>query len=315
MSNEQAEKSASEMMREAVSAMTEAATPEDTTPDVVAPQDNEAVPEESGGEDSIEAEARALGWRPVEDFKGDKRKFVGPEEFLRRQELFDKIDSQKKHIKKLEKQVSDVAKYVKTLTESEYTKQLASLKAQRQIAIEDGDVAVADKLNDTLIDMQVAKKAQEAEEKEATVEEDEGDSEQAKQELQAQISSWMDGNSWYKENPELQEMADDFGELFAKKHPDKTLTDLLAFVDSKMKRHIASLDNEVEEEAPVQKLSKVTTPAKRSAAGVKGAKSRYSRSDLNSTQLAVLQQWILPQKVMSESEYIDSLVKSGELSK
>src|SRR3569623_1294350 len=107
--------------------------------------------------------------------------------------------------------------------------------------------------------------------------------------------------------------------MFSKNNTDKTQADQMAFVDHKIENLQNEKDEqgEQDEEVPVKKaISKVTVANRRSAAGVKQtSKKGFSRADLNHTQLSVLNNWILPQKVMTEQEYIDSLAKSGELSK
>lgn len=325
-------KTPQELMREAVEQLSEEEVPaEEVVADEAAPEadkEQDVEHDEAPVESDVEKQARALGWRPKEEFEGDTSKYVGPDEFLRRQELFDHIKSQKKQIARLEKQQKEIAKYVKSLTESEYTKQLAALKAQRQLALEDGDVDRADKLNDSIADMQVARKQEESEQ-EADAEEYDAESkakneealEQAKQDNQRVINAWMGANPWYNSDPELHDLADDFAELFAKKHPEKTLNELLEFVDKKIAKLVPKQEQgdeteEVEEKVVKKPLSKVTVANRRSADGVRrGAAPKFSRADLNPTQLSVLNNWILPQKVMTEQEYIESLVKSGELSK
>jgi len=321
------EKTPQEMMKEAVEQLKDESAEAVTTGEQETSHDEqpkqEAAEHDTGAEDDgasdVEQRARALGWKPKEEFVGDAVKYVGPDEFIRRQELFDHINAQKKQIKRLEKQQAEVAKYVKSLTESEYTKQLASLKAQRQLALEDGDVTAADKLNDSIADMQVARKQEESQQEDEEQEHEEVDVAAVQAQNQATIQSWMNSNPWYNSDPALHEIADDYAEMFAKNNPDKTLADLLAFVDQKIAKLLPEKDEqgEQDEEVPVKKaISKVTVANRRSAAGVKQtSKKGFSRADLNHTQLSVLNNWILPQKVMTEQEYIDSLAKSGELSK
>ena len=76
-----------------------------------------AAPDESGegtGSYDYEGAAREKGWRPKEEYEGDAEGWVGAEEFVKRQPLFDKIKVQSKRLKELEKTVEAMAKHYQT---------------------------------------------------------------------------------------------------------------------------------------------------------------------------------------------------------
>ena len=306
------EKSPGEIMHEGIGALFD-----DTTP---ARNETEVdLSQVSDEESKIQEAARQMGWTPKDEFRGDPVKYVDADEFIRRQELFDKIHTEVSARKKLEKQLESVAKYVKTLTESEYSRKLADLKAHRKMAMEDSnDVDTIDKLNDEIVALERIK------EKEFETIEDGGDGEKIKAQNQELLGNWVTKNAWFNSDQELRSVADDYAELFSKKYPEKTLNELLNFVDEKMKRHIkAAVDeDETAEEAAqqefVQPKQKDSRPMSQVAEGRMTArrpasKSKVTRTNLDPAQLDVLTKWILPNKIMTEQEYIQSLIDIGEI--
>jgi len=59
----------------------------------------------------IQEKAMAEGWRPKEEYQGDPEKWVDAAEFLRRGELFSKIELQSKEIKQLKQTMTEFAKH------------------------------------------------------------------------------------------------------------------------------------------------------------------------------------------------------------
>src|SRR5512138_1524244 len=58
---------------------------------------------------NYETVAREKGWRPKEEYEGDHEAWVDAEEFIKRQPLFDKIKSQSKKLKELEKTIEAIS--------------------------------------------------------------------------------------------------------------------------------------------------------------------------------------------------------------
>ena len=280
-------------------------------------KDNEE-PELSEEEVAIREEASKMGWVDKDDYTGDSKRWVNAGEFIRRQELFDKIHTETAARKKLEKQLAEVTKYVKSLTAREYAQELARLRAQRDSAMDNDDREAADKANEDIAKLQVAKQ----------VEEEDSDDDDSLTEVQQHAievaDAWKQENSWFQEDPELTELADGFAMLFSNNpaNKEKSVEDLFAFVDKKMKKHISaweksqgSDDSDEEEPEKETRMSKVTGSPKAGRRTQAQKSSKYGRSDLDATQLSTLVGWILPNKIMTEEEYIQSLVADGSIQK
>ena len=62
-----------------------------------------------------ESQAYKEGWRPEEEFTGDKAKWIPADEFMRRKPLFEKIDSLKSDSYHTRKELQEVKKTLTTL--------------------------------------------------------------------------------------------------------------------------------------------------------------------------------------------------------
>jgi hypothetical protein len=281
--------------------------------------DNEEVVDGPSAEEvEIQSEASKMGWVPKDKYDGDPKRWVDAGEFVRRQELFDKIHSQSKELTKMRKQMEAITKKVTDWSESQYLTELARLRAKRKAAMDAEDIQSADDTNEEIAKLQVAHDS---------IQEDVEDQADGNQDVQAHAKEvadkWVSNNTWFNEEPELREMADAFAAAFSNNpaNQDKTVEDLFSFVDKKMKKHVTSWekaqsnsDDDSEEEKPEKevKMSKVASAPKASR-GARKATPKYSRHDLDPTQLSVLVNFILPNKIMTEEQYIQDLVNSGDV--
>jgi hypothetical protein len=87
----------------------------------------------------IEEKAIQMGWRPKEQFEGDEEEFIDAKEFVRRQPLFDRIESQNKQLKNVTKALEALKGHYTRVEEAAVQKAINQLKAQRKSALADGD--------------------------------------------------------------------------------------------------------------------------------------------------------------------------------
>jgi hypothetical protein len=96
-------------------------------------------------EDPEEAKARENGWRPKEEFEGgDDSKWIDAGEFNRRSGLFEKIGSQNKVIKSLNKKLDALIKHNQTIAEKTREKTITEIEVKRREAVEIGDTEAFD---------------------------------------------------------------------------------------------------------------------------------------------------------------------------
>jgi len=93
------------------------------------------VPGEAKPLSRIQEEAINQGWVPKEEFAGEEDEFIDAAEFVRRGELFRKIESQSKEMKELRKALNGLAGHNAKIREVEYKRAVDDLKAQKKTAL------------------------------------------------------------------------------------------------------------------------------------------------------------------------------------
>ena len=166
--------------------------------DLNVPQEGEqTVPELT----AVEQEALASGWVPKDQFNGEEHKWVDAGEYLRRGELFKKIETQSKELKDVKRALQEMKKLHSEVREVEYKRALETLKAQKKAALEDGDaeaVIAADERIDLIREQQRALQQEQVEVPQSGEEHPE-------------FTDWKSKNSWYTSNAPMKAFADVLG--------------------------------------------------------------------------------------------------------
>lgn len=149
---------------------------------------------------NFEVEASRMGWKPLDDFKGDPDKHVDAETFYKRgQEMMPILQAQNKALLKrldaAEKAAKQATEYFSKSEERAYNRALADIRAEQEAAVESGDV-VAHRA--------ASKKLEELEKPAALTPTDETTPAQ-----RAEIfADWSKENSWYGSNAAMRAYAD-----------------------------------------------------------------------------------------------------------
>lgn len=113
------------------------------------PHVEEVQPSEESQFNETELKAMEQGWVPPDKFQEEGKQSFSAEEFLRRGELFGKIDSMKsihrQETYRLEKRIDELTKLMKDSRKQGYTQAVKDLEARRLEAVEIGDI---DSFND-----------------------------------------------------------------------------------------------------------------------------------------------------------------------
>lgn len=198
-------------------------------------------------------EALSQGWVPKEEFDGDEEKWVDAGEFLRRGELFRKIESQSKEMKDMRKALAEMAKHNSKIREVEYQRALDSLKQEKRTALSEGDadkvVEIDDKID--LVKTQQRQDAQQAVQSNIP-------------EVHPELASWISRNGWYETTPSMRSWADGRGVELAQE--GKSPTDVLRTLEKEVKQrfsekfHNPNRDRAAAVEAPVRGRSSKADP-------------------------------------------------------
>jgi hypothetical protein len=249
---------------------------------------DELIPEADAPVEHTPTELKAIesGWVPKEDFQGDEHKWVEAGEFLRRGELFKKIEDQGKQLKDVRSALNEMKKLNGQIQEVEYKRALDTLKAQKKAALEDGDADAVIAADDR-IDM-VKEQQKEMQRQSPVAQSDEGSE-------HPEFVAWTEQNNWYKSSTPMKAFADALGQELARagNSPSEVLKKVAA---------------EVRKEFP----NKFRNPNQDKAGAVEGGAGRgvstSGKFTLSDEERSVMNKFVR-QGVMTEKEYVEQLKK------
>lgn len=171
------------------------------------PAEGQAPATEESQLTATEQKALESGWVPKEEFSGEEHKWVDAGEFLRRGELFKKIEDQSKQLKDVRSALNEMKKLHSQVREVEYKRALDALRAQKKTALEEGD-ADAVIAADERIDL-VKEQVKQLQAEPANVQENSGAD-------HPEFVAWVDQNNWYRSSSPMKAFADALGQELAR---------------------------------------------------------------------------------------------------
>jgi len=235
----------------------------------------------------VEQEAMESGWVPKDKFEGDEHKWVPADEFLRRGELFKKIEDQSKQLKDVRKALADMAKLHSQVREVEYKRALDELKKQRKEALIDGDADAFEA---------VEEKIELVKEEQATLKTKIDVPQETEGTSHPEFQAWVAQNSWYNTNEPMRAFADALGSQLSRsgKSPSEVL------------REVAKA---VREEFP----KRFTNPNRDKPNAVESGQSKGRSTSggfvLTDEERQIMNRFIRTGAIKDEKEYIESLKK------
>lgn len=233
----------------------------------------------------VEQEAMEQGWVPKEEFQGEEHKWVDAGEFIRRGELFKKIEHQSNELKEVRKALHGFKEHYTKVKETEYKRALAELKAEFKLATREGEFDRADQLEAEI----------EAVEQEAVEVRKQVEAVTQEKQIHPEFAEWTARNTWYTNQSHMRVFADDVGAKLAQQglSPSEVL-----------KR----VEAEVRKEFP----TKFKNPNQDRPGSVESTNSRGStRAGKDSFQLSEQEERVMNnlvrQGVLTKAEYIADL--------
>lgn len=150
----------------------------------------------------IQLEAIEQGWIPREEFDGDPDKFIDAAEFVRRGELFKKIESQSREVKQLRQALEAFKQHHSKVKEAEYNRALKALQEARKQAFVEGEHDKAFAYEEQIESIK-AEKAQVVQDANTPVVDP--------NEYTEQFQEWVSKNTWYETNELMRGAADRLG--------------------------------------------------------------------------------------------------------
>lgn len=229
----------------------------------------------------VEQEALSAGWVPKEEFHGEEHKWVDAAEFLRRGELFKKIELQSRELKDVKRALVEMKKLHADVREVEYKRALETLRNQKREALENNDaeaVIAADERIDLIKEQQRQLQAE-------PVEVNSG-------EEHPEFVDWKSKNQWYTNSTPMKAFADALGAELARE----------GLTPSQVLKRV---EEEVKKEFP----NKFRNPNQDRRSGVEaptGRSNAASGFQLSADERKVMQTFVRT-GVMTEAEYIKEL--------
>lgn len=172
--------------------------------------------------------AMEQGWRPKAEFDGPEEEFIDAAEFIRRGELFGKIEQQRKDMAELRKTLKVVQEHYGKVKETEFNRALELLKRQKVEALKEGEperVVEIETQIDSVKDQMAEQKANA--QREAIREEPV---------IDPRFTAWVEKNRWYAQDPELKEFADSVGIAHTKANPGIQPERVLKYVEERVRK-------------------------------------------------------------------------------
>ena len=249
----------------------------------------DAAPEQTPAQEreysSIEIKAIEQGWIPKEEFDGDVSEFIDAPEFVRRGELFRKIETQSKEVKALRNALEAFKVHHSKVKEAEYERALKTLQDARKQAFVDGEHERAFALEEKIDEIK-SEKAEVVKQAAEPIVEDNT--------YTPEFVNWVSRNSWYENNRVMRKAADALGlELHNAGHSP---SEVLKLVESEIRKEWAH-----KFESPAAKRAMAVEPTTRS--NTKGDSFKLSADEEE-----VMRQ-IVRSGVMTKEQYIADLKK------
>ncbi len=183
----------------------------------------------------VESQAFKEGWRPKEQYNGEEAKWIPADEFMRRKPLFEKIDSLKsetyntrKEIQNLKKTLDSLAQHHQKVRETEYSRALEDLKAERRVALNERDIEAVEAIEEKLDVLKEDKTKFEQQIK--------AEKQAVKVEPTPEFVDWVKDNGWYHTDKEMHDFADSIAQSHLQKNPTASPKDIFEYVNKQTKR-------------------------------------------------------------------------------
>lgn len=222
---------------------------------------------------SMEDRAREMGWKPAEEYSGDKNKWVNAEVYVARAPLFEELDKQRKTVKKLTEQMAALTTYQTQIREDQTKKVIAELKQAKKLALDNADSEAVIEIDERLQEVreQITSQRQEARETSA--------------EIRQEFRDFVKENSWYESDSTLKREADILGTAIWQKSISSGYTPDLSDVYQEVATKIRKLYPEKFENQNKRTAPSVESGSTRSTGTSK--KKAFGVEDLNEDERKV----------------------------
>lgn len=246
---------------------------------------------------AVEQRALDQGWRPKEEFEGDENEFIDAAEFVRRGELFSKIEHQSKEVKQLRQALEAFKVHHTNVKASEFKRALKQIDAARRQAVVDGEHDRAFALEDKMEEIKEEKAQFDAEIQQVSTA-------PVAPHTDPVWENWQASNSWYGKDKAMTALADELGKeyraevLAGNLSKDQVFDKIAKEVKTEFKHKFQN--NKTSRPAAVESSSR-------------GGRSNYSDSFQMSDDERSIMRKIVKTGIMTEAQYLKELKSQKEV--
>ena len=264
--------------------------------------------EQPAGNEVLEKEARVFGWVPKEEFRGSEDDWVDADTFVKRGKeinpilrknnelLLKKLDDKAREIDNIKKDVEEFKRFQKESFDKrkiELEAQVSELKAQKRVAIKEGDGDLAVELDDRIDELKEAQREAKAESKAPPPQ-----AEPTPVQTDPEIASWLERNTWFGQDSELTEMSNALGASVRRQFPHLSGRAFLDKIDEKLAEHFP--------EKFMGKKPKVNPVDSSGNTRSSGSSGKKSYDNLPSEAKTACDRFIKNGWIKSKQEYVDN---------
>ena len=200
--------------------------PIENTEPVEPSTENTTTDEVVSHEDLSSDRARQMGWRPLEEFDGDKSRWVDAREFILRGELYDRMHQRDRQFRELQTTMQNLISHNKKVEHLAYERAVKDLTAAKKSALEQGDAAAVVEIDERLGDVRDQMKSAANQ-----------TAQQAAQNTPPEYFDFASANPWYTKDRAMTAFADQVGmEYFQQGHSP---AEVYKKVESEVKKEFA----------------------------------------------------------------------------
>lgn len=260
----------------------------------------------------IEGRARAMGWRPKEEFRGPADKWVPAEEFVRRgEEILPIVNAKNKRLEEevssLKSQLGETTTVIKDFrdqyqrgVDAAYKRGRADLEKEREAAVAEGDTAKFKAVQAQIdeLDTEHRQAVQPAAPSEQPRKDGQGDAPRKDgPQLDPYVHTWVAENPWFNSDSEARAFASALDRDLMQSIPD--IRDRLSAVKEKVRKRFPELFSNPRRDS----AASVATPSGNEGGGTR--KKGPSYADLPADAKAACDRFV-KQGIMTKEQYVES---------
>jgi len=242
-------------------------------------QENQTEEQMENPINTIEDQAREMGWKPQEEYSGDPKKWVSAEIYVARAPLYEELERRGRELKEIKNVVHNLASHNANIEKKAYENALKTLKAQHRQAVREQEFEIADQIEDRIDELKEEQATQSFKPPQPNV--------------NPVLEDWARKNTWFNTDQEMTEYANFVGRRIMTSNVPMEPEVLLKQVTMEVKeRFPEKFGNPRRQEAPaVNGRNGQTKPA-----------SKKDDIELTEEEAKVVKQFV-KMGIMTEAEY------------